>query len=80
MFYFVVFLLIGSSGEPVNLREKAPEYKDFHRRIWEGEVSLADNGMKMAYARVHWERLLQNMRQPRLNESLRIVSDRHGRS
>ncbi len=54
MFYSMVFLLLGSSGEPVNLSEKAPEFKDFHQHIWAGEVNLADNAMKTAYARVHW--------------------------
>jgi hypothetical protein len=33
--------------------------------------------MTTVYGRVHWERLLQNVRQARYNEALRIVSDRH---
>jgi hypothetical protein len=33
--------------------------------------------VKIVYGRVHWERLLQNVRQARYNEALRIVSDRH---
>jgi thiamine kinase-like enzyme len=76
-FYAMVFLLLGSSGKPIDWSETVPEFRDFHRRIWEGEVNLADNHMKTVYGRVHWERLLQNVRQARYKEALRIVSDRH---
>ena len=77
MFYATVFLLLGSAGKPVNLSEKLPSFRDFHRRIWAGEVNLADNDLKIVYGMVHWEQLLQNIRQTRLEEALRIVSDRH---
>jgi len=72
-----VFLLLGSAGNPITLSEKPPSFKDFHRRIWAGEVNLADNDLKIVYGMVHWEQLLQNMRQTRFEEALRIVSDRH---
>jgi hypothetical protein len=32
--------------------------------------------MKLVYGRVHWKRLLRNVRQARFNEALKIVSDR----
>lgn len=70
-----VFLMLGSPGKPINASEKIPSFRDFHRRIWAGETSLAGNDLKVAYGRVHWERLLQNMRQPQFAEALRIVSD-----
>jgi aminoglycoside phosphotransferase (APT) family kinase protein len=72
-----VFLLLGSSGKPVDQSEKPPEFRDFHQRIRAGEVNLADNGMKTVYGRVHWEQLLQNVRGARFDEALRIVSDRN---
>jgi thiamine kinase-like enzyme len=78
MFYAAVFLLLGSPGKPVNQSDKLPSFRDFHRRIWAGEISLADNEMKSVYGRVHWQQLLQNMRAARFDEALRIVSDRHG--
>ncbi len=78
-FYAAMFLFLGSSGKPVNQSENATEFRDLHQRIWAGEVNLADNEMKIAYGRVHWEQLLQNTRQARFNEALRIVSDRHPR-
>ena len=77
MFYAMVFLLLGSKGKPINWSETVPEFRDFHRRIWAGEVNLADNQAKIVYGRVHWGQLLQNVRQARFNEALRIVADRH---
>ena len=79
MFYAMAFLWLGAAGQPVNLSERAPDFNAFHRRIWAGEVNLADNATKIVYGRVHWERLLQNIRQARFDEALRIVSDRHPR-
>ncbi len=77
MFYAMVFLLLGSSGEPVDQSEKAPEFEVFNRRMWAGEVNLADKDTKIVYGRVHWERLVQNMRRTRFQKALRIVADRH---
>jgi hypothetical protein len=77
MFYAMAYLLLGSSGTPLNQSENAPEFRDFHRRIWAGEVNLADNHMKTAYGRCHLNQFLRNVRQTRFEEALRIVSDRH---
>ena len=77
MFYAMAFLLLGSAGGPIDWGETVPAFEDFNRRFWAGEVHLADNQMKTVYGRVHWERLLQNVRQARFNEALRIVADRH---
>jgi thiamine kinase-like enzyme len=74
-FYATVFLLLGSAGKPIDPSEKLPSFRDFHRRIWAGEVNLADRDLKVVYGRVHWEQLLQNMRQAQFEEALRIVSD-----
>jgi hypothetical protein len=54
---------------------RMPEFQDFQRRMWAGEVNLADKDTKIVYGRVHWERLKQNTRQARFDEALRIVSD-----
>jgi hypothetical protein len=77
MFSATVFLLLGASGKPIIQSEDPPSFGDFHRRIWAGEVNLADSDMKIAYGRVHWEQVLKNMRETRFDEALRIVSDRH---
>jgi Phosphotransferase enzyme family len=74
-----VFLLLGSAGKPIELGEKRPSFRDFHRQIWAGHVNLADNDLKAAYGMVHWEQLLRNMRQTRFDEALGIVSERNRR-
>jgi aminoglycoside phosphotransferase (APT) family kinase protein len=76
IFYAMVFLLLGSSGRQLNLGENAPGFRDFHRRMWAGEVDLADNQTKTVYGWAHREQLLFNMRQARFYEAVRIVSDR----
>jgi aminoglycoside phosphotransferase (APT) family kinase protein len=77
LFYTMAFLTLGSSGKPADWSGTVPEFTDYHRRMWAGGVDLRDNAEKVVYGRVHWERLLQNVGQPRYNEALRIVSDRH---
>jgi hypothetical protein len=70
----VVFMLFGSGGKPVDPDATAPGFRDFHDRIWAGEVSLATNEAKLQYARVHMNQVLQNMRTERFQASLRTVS------
>jgi hypothetical protein len=77
MFYAMGFLLIGSSGHPLNQREDVPASRDFHRRLWAGEVNLEDNDSKVLYGRVHLEQLLRDTRQARFSEALKVVSARH---
>jgi len=76
-FYAMVFLSLGSSGRPIDWSETVPDFRDFHRRIWAGEVNLEDSHTKIIYGKVHWQQLSQNVRQARFDEALRIVSDRH---
>jgi thiamine kinase-like enzyme len=77
MFSATVFLLLGSAGKSISQTENLPPFRDFHRRIWASEVNLADNDMKIAYARIHWEQLLQNVRGRRFDDALGIVSERN---
>jgi hypothetical protein len=72
-----VFLLLGSAGKPISESDNRPSFRDFHRRIWAGEVNLADNATKIVYGMVHWEQLLQNMRRRRFDEALGIVLERN---
>jgi hypothetical protein len=55
--------------------EPVPPYGNFQRRFWAREVGLADNQAKTVFGMIHWGELLQNMRQERFDEALRIVSD-----
>jgi hypothetical protein len=72
-----VFLLLASAGKVVEPGEKLPAFREFHERIWAGEVNLADNAMKNVYGLVHWRQLVENMRHERFEEALRIVSEKH---
>ena len=76
LFYTMAFLWVGPQGKTIDWRGAVPEFSDYHRRIWAGEVDLSDPEVKIVYARVHWERLLQNVREARYQEALRIVSGR----
>jgi hypothetical protein len=78
LFYTMGFLYLGSSGKPIDWSAAVPGFREFHRSMWAGEVDLTDKAVKIVYGRVHWERLLHNVRQARYNEALRIVSDRRG--
>jgi hypothetical protein len=75
IFYATAFLLIGSSGQPVDWAQSVPGFRDFQRRMWAAEINLKEKHMKVAYGRAHCERFLHNARQPRFDEALRIVSD-----
>ncbi len=77
LFYTLAFLFQGWTGKPIDWSKPVPEFRDYQRRIWAREIDLSDKEVKIIYGRVHWERLLQNVRQPRYNEALRIVSDRN---
>ena len=72
-----VFLLLGSAGKPIRQNENPRSFREFHERIWAGKIDLADNDQKIVYGMVHWEQLLQNVRQPRFDEAIRIVSERN---
>jgi thiamine kinase-like enzyme len=76
LFYALGFLMIASATGPVDCSEKIPEYEDFQRRFWSGEIALTDTRTKLLYAVVHRERLLRNISNTRFEESLRIVADR----
>ena len=77
MFYAMVFLWLGLSGEPVSQREEPPEFREFNRLMWAGNVNLKDSATKIVYGKVHWGKLVQNMGQARFSEALRIVAGRN---
>jgi hypothetical protein len=77
MFYAMAYLSLGSSGGPANPGEKAPDLRDLQRRIWASEVHLEDKQLHSAYGMAHWAQFLQNTRQARFDEALRIVGERH---
>jgi hypothetical protein len=72
-----IFLLLGAGGKPIEHGENLPSFREFHRRIWAGEVDLADNHTKILCGMVHWQELLRNVRRTRFDEALGIVSARN---
>jgi hypothetical protein len=72
-----VFPLLGSARNPIRQNGNSPSFREFHDRIRADDIDLADNDLKVVYGMVHWEQLLRNARQPRFDESLRIVSERN---
>jgi Phosphotransferase enzyme family len=75
LFYTMAFLFQRSPDTPIDWNRAVPEFSDYHRRMWAGEVDLTDKDVKIVFARVHWERLRHNVRQARYNEALKIVAD-----
>jgi aminoglycoside phosphotransferase (APT) family kinase protein len=73
MFSAAVFSLLGAGGSG----EATPPFREFHERLWAG-VDLADKGMRATYGRVHWARLLENLRGARFERALEIVAVRGG--
>jgi thiamine kinase-like enzyme len=75
MSYAMVFLRLGSGGQPIQPDTDAPDFRVFHNGIWAGEITLVSGEAKLQYGKVHMNQLLQNMRASRFQDALRIVSD-----
>ncbi|MCC7153291.1 MAG: phosphotransferase [Bryobacterales bacterium] len=71
-----VYLWLGSAGMPACHEENPPSFRDFHDRIWAGQIDLTGNASMAAYGAVHWRQLLSNIRHPRFHDSLGIVNRR----
>jgi len=76
VFYAMAFLSQGAAEKPIDWSEPIPAYRDFQRQFWDGGFRLTENRAKALYGRVHWDRLTQNLRQPRYDEALRTVLHR----
>ncbi len=70
----VIFMRLGAGGKAIDPNAKVPAFRDFHNGIWAGEISLASAEAKLQYGRVHMSQAVQNMREERFEDSLRIVS------
>jgi len=75
-----VFFLIGSAGKPVEPDANVLSFRDFHSRVWSGEISVAPADTKLQYARVHLNQLFANAGTPRFQDGLQIVSATQGAS
>lgn len=82
MSYAAVFCLMRAAVQPVDATTRVRGYREFHDRVWAGEISLAGNDERVEYARAHLRQALEEMHAPRFAEAMRIVKDfhEHGRS
>ena len=72
-----VFLTLGSGGQSIASPDHLPSFEEFYRSVWNGEVNFADKGQQIVCGLVHWNLGLDNVRQPRFGEAVRVVSSRH---
>jgi thiamine kinase-like enzyme len=42
-----VFLLLGSAGKAIRQNGNPRSFREFHERVWAGDIDLADNGLKV---------------------------------
>ena len=70
------FLYLGSMTATIDWSGTVPGFRECQRRMRAGSFDVGDPQVKIVYARAHWEQLLQNVRQSRYKESLRIVAAR----
>lgn len=74
LFYSMAFLTLGSSGQPLERDGNSPGFRELQRRMRSGEMDIGEKNAKLALGQAHWELLVENVRQPRYHEALRIVS------
>ena len=79
MSYAAVFLALRGSTTPVNANATVRGFREFHDRVWSGEISLAGTDAKIEYARVHLKQALAEMHAPRFEEAMRVVRNFHER-
>jgi len=76
MFYPAVLFMFSLRDNAVHSKEKVPDFRDFHNRIWAGELILAADEARLQYARVHIKQNLENLGAARFQDALRLIS--HG--
>ncbi len=68
MRYTAVFMLFASKSVSITLDTKN-DFRDFHDRIWAGEIDLANDENKLQYALVHMNEFLSNIKTERFENS-----------
>jgi hypothetical protein len=67
LFNTTAFLVLRSSGKPIDWSGTVPEFRDYHRRMWAGEVELADKEVKIVYGTKNSELFQIGMQPPTCN-------------
>ena len=78
-FYYFVFLLVSDKGsQPIDFNTIIKRgFREFHKGMWNGSISLAATESKRQYARLHLEKFLLKAQTDRFRDSLKIVSRYH---
>jgi hypothetical protein len=70
-------VVVSGKGKPIDLNTiEKQDFRDFHNRMWAGEIDLAYDETRLEYALVHLEQLYRNLRTERFKNALRIVSNK----
>jgi thiamine kinase-like enzyme len=74
--YFTVFLvLLFSGGKSFDLNNRSVlDYREFHNRMWAGEITLVEDEPRLHYGLLHMEELQKNIRSQRFKGALDLVS------
>jgi hypothetical protein len=75
VFYGTCFMPLGArTVKPAEVDEALPGWQSFHRGLTVNQIDVADDRVKIQYARLHFNRALANMRSPRFEESLALIA------
>jgi aminoglycoside phosphotransferase (APT) family kinase protein len=73
MSYVAAFLMLRSEVKPVDVNAPVRGFREFHDRVWTGEIRLHGDVEREEYARLHLKQALEEMHAPRFEEAIRIV-------
>jgi thiamine kinase-like enzyme len=77
MFCFTLCSIAGSAGKSIDINMSTLSFNEFHERLWNSQIALANNEEILLYALVHVKELRNNIQTKRFDECLRIVADYH---
>ncbi len=74
--YFVVFMYIVAKKVKLIAIESIArhDFREYHSRMWNGNIDLAPDEAKLEYALVHMDQLLLSLQTKRFEEALRIIT------
>lgn len=75
IFYMSIFIMYASKSVPIKIDNTKSSFRDFHKRMWEGEIDLSKDENKLQYALMHMSQFLSNNKTERFENSLHIVSE-----
>ncbi|HEY0433992.1 MAG TPA: phosphotransferase, partial [Chitinophagaceae bacterium] len=75
-FYYFTFLIAFDTGEnPIDFSAIAHrDYRQFHKGMWDGHITLDNAQTKREYAMIHFEKFIAVTSETRMRKSLRLMS------